>query len=163
MNQRIMFLVVAATILVSTTVFVSAQVLKTEALVPSIVSVTSYVVGSTRWVNVTVNHTPPPAIGASHYVSNIQLEINGTAQDLAQSPQTTETFSVQYSLGANSNTYSVRARALCIVHGYSSFSGTVTVPEFPPFAAMVFLLLAAIAVVVFRKSLGSRTKVRWLD
>ena len=101
-----------------------------EALVPNIVSISYHDVGSITWVDITVNHAPPPAIGPSHYVSNILLEVNGTIQDLPQSPQSTETFIVSHSLGSNSNKYSVRALALCNQHGYSNFSGLVVIPEF---------------------------------
>jgi hypothetical protein len=158
-----LFLIAAFAMLLGTCVFVSAQVLTVEGLVPSIVSVDYYDVGSITWVNVTVHHTPPPALGASHYVSNVQLEINGTVQNLAQSPQSTETFTVQYSLGSNSNTYSVRARALCIVHGYSAWSNTVTDPEFSLLTVVLFIALTIIASVVVKKTFGQRASTSMLQ
>jgi hypothetical protein len=156
LNHRLLFLIATVTMLLGTCVFVSVQVLTAKGLVPSIVSVDYYDVGSVTWANITVHHTPPPALGASHYVSNIQLEINGTVQNLAQSPQSTETFSVQYSLGPNSDKYSVRARALCTVHGYSEWSNTVIVPEFSLLTAVLFIALTIIASVIAKNTFGQR-------
>ena len=151
MKRKLHFLIVAASLLLIVAVTLQIQVQTAKALVPSIVSVNTYVVGTSRWVNVTVNHTPPPAIGASHYVSNVQIEVNGTAVDLSQSPQTTETFSVQYNLGPNTNAYSVRARAFCVVHGYSAFSNAITIPEFTTTAFLLMTLLAGVMVLMARK------------
>ena len=156
MNRRVLLLIAVVAMLLGPCLYVSVQVLTVEGLVPSIVSVDSYDVGSTTWVNVTINHTPPPALGVSHYVSNVQLEINGTVQNLAQTPQSTETFSVQYSLGSNGDKYSVRARALCTVHGYSAWSNTVTVPEFSLLTVLLFIALTAIVGVVVKKTFGQR-------
>jgi len=113
-------------------VFGGVHVPAVKANVPSIMSIGSHEVGSTIWLDIVVSHQPPTAIGALHYVPVVQLEINGTTADLTQEPQSTETFTVQYSLGSNSNTYSVRARALCNLHGYSAWSGTVVVPTPTP-------------------------------
>jgi hypothetical protein len=122
----VLFLI-AVPLLLVTVVFVSVQVLTVEALVPSIVNVSSREVGAITWLDIVVSHQPPPAISASHYVSVVQVEVNGTAVDLTQEPQSTETFTVQYSLGSNSNSYSVRVRALCTIHGYSAWFGPVVI------------------------------------
>jgi hypothetical protein len=141
-------------------VVVSVQVLTVGALVPSIVSVVSYDVGSTTWLNITVYHAAPPALGSGHYTSVIQLEVNGTVQDLPQSPQSTETFSVQHSLGPTSGKYSVRARALCNLHGYSGWSNPVTVPEYSLLAVVLFMALATLTVGVAKKTLGRRASAK---
>jgi hypothetical protein len=141
LNRNKFFSVVTFSLLFIAAIFMSVQTLTAKALVPSIVSVTSRDVGSTTWVDVVVFHQSPPTIGPSHYVSNIELEINGTVQDLAQSPQTTETFTVQVSLGPKTNTYLVRARAFCIVHGYSAWSSVISVPEFSLPAFILLMVL----------------------
>ena len=130
----------------------SVQVQTAKALVPNIVSVDFYDVGTVKWVNVTINHAPPPVIGSEHYVSVIQLEVNGTAQDLPRLPQATETFSFVFSLGENANTFSVRARALCNLHGYSAWSTSTTIPE--SIAPALFIVLATISLVAAKKALG---------
>jgi hypothetical protein len=152
-------LIVVVTLLLGTWVFVGVRVLTVEALVPSIVSVEHYDVGSVTWLDVTMHHTPPPALGLSHYVSNVQLEINGSVQDLPQSPQSTETFSVQYSLGPNSDTYSVRARASCIVHGYSEWSNIVTVPEVSLLTVVLLLALITVTGVFAKNTLGRHASI----
>jgi hypothetical protein len=151
-----LFLFIVITLLLDTSVFVSVQILSVKALVPNIVSVESYDVGSVTWVNITIRHTPPPAIGPSHYVSNVQVEVNGVVEDLSQSPQSTETFSVQYSLGPNSETYSVRARAYCIVHGYSAWSNIATVPEISLLTVVLLIALATTSIVIAKPILSRR-------
>jgi hypothetical protein len=132
MNRKTLFLTVAFSLLFGTLGFACFQVLTVEALVPSIVSVSFREVGSTVWVDVVISHQPPPAIDSSHYVSMVQLEINGVGTDLTQSPQSTTTFTVEYNLGSNTGSYSVRARALCTLHGYSGWSATTAYPTSSP-------------------------------
>ena len=126
MNHKVLSLTITFSLLLSTPLFACVQVLTVQALVPSIVNVDFREVGSTVWVDIVISHEPPPAIGSSHYVSNVQLEINGGVTDLTQTPQSSTTFTVEYELGSNTNSYSVRARALCNVHGYSGWSAIVT-------------------------------------
>jgi hypothetical protein len=112
LNRKLLFSIVAVQLLLGTAMFASVQVLTVKALVPSIVSVSYHDVGSTTWLDSVVSHPPPPAIDASHYVSVVQLTINGTTVHLPQETQSAETFTVQYSLGPNTNSYTVSARAL---------------------------------------------------
>jgi hypothetical protein len=154
LNRKLVFLMVGVQLLLATAVLANVQVRIAEALVPSIVSVSSHDVGPTTMLDVVVNHQPPPAIGSSHYVSTVQLQINGTTVDLPQTPQSTETFTVHYSLGSNSNSYSVVARAFCIVHGYSAFSSAVAVPESTNL--ILVMALTAVTVVIAAKTLGRR-------
>jgi hypothetical protein len=161
LNHRLLFLVSVVTLLLtSTSVFVSLHMLTVKALVPSIVSVESYDVGSVTWLNITIHHTPPPALGPSHYVSNVQVEVNGVVEDLSQSPQSTETFSVQYSLGPNSDTYSVRARAYCIVHGYSEWSNIETVLEISLLTVVLLIALTTAIIVIAKPILRRHTNTR---
>ena len=81
-------------------------------------------------------------------------------QDLPQSPQSTETFSVQYSLGSNANSYSVRARAYCNLHGYGDWSSLSLVPEYSLPAVVLFIALATVAVVFAERTLDRRLSPR---
>ena len=151
MNWKVRSLIVAVTLLIGLIVFPSVQVQTVQGLVPGIQSITFHNVGSTTTLDVTVFHQGSPTpIGASHYVSNVQLEINGTVVNLSQSPQSTETFTVQYSLGPNTNTYTVVARALCNVHGYGGNSSPVVVPE--SISVVLFIVLATVAAIVAKKT-----------
>jgi hypothetical protein len=132
MYRKVLFLAVAFLFLFGMTGFVCIQVLTVEALVPSIVGVSFREVGSDVWADIVVSHQPPPPISSSHYVSNVQVEVNRATTNLDQSPQSSTTFTVEYNLGSNANTYSVRARALCTVHGYSGYSATAAYPEASP-------------------------------
>jgi len=132
MNRKVLVLTVASSLLFSTLLFACVQVLTVEALIPSIVSVSFREVESTLWLDVVISHQPQPPLGPSHYVTTVQLEINGAGTDLTQTPQTTTIFTVQYNLGPNTNTYSVRARALCTPHGYGGWSATTTYPTPSP-------------------------------
>jgi uncharacterized lipoprotein YddW (UPF0748 family) len=154
LNRKLLFSIVAVQLLLGTAMFASVQVLTVKALVPSIVSVSYHDVGST-WLDIVVSHLPPPAIDASHYVSVVQLTINGTTVDLSQETQSTETFTVQYNLGPNTNSYTVSARALCIVHGYSASSDPIIVSE--SITGILFIVLATVMVVAARKTLGRRS------
>jgi len=62
---------------------------------------------------------------------------------------------VHYSLGSNTDTYTVRARALCNLHGYSTQSDIVTVPE--SISIVLFMALTTFTVVVAKKTFGRRT------
>lgn len=131
-NRKVLVLTVVFSLLISTLIFVCVQVLTIKALVPSIVSISFREAGSTVWLDIAISHQSPPDIGSSHYVSTVQVEVNGAATDLIQTPQSTTTFSVEYNLGSNTDTYSVRARALCNVHGYSGWSALTTYPSLSP-------------------------------
>lgn len=146
-------------LLLGTVIFLNLGVLKVEALVPSIMSVNSYDVNSQTWLNITISHTPPPQIGLGHYVSIVQVEVNGTEHELTQSPQSTIVFSVQYNIGPNTNSYTVRTRALCNLHGYSAKSDPVAVPEFSSIFLPLFLLFVTVLVASVKK-LGYITNVR---
>lgn len=154
MNRKVLLLIVGVQLLLVTAVFVSIQVRRVEALIPNIVSVNPRVVGSTTWVDVVVFHQASPPLSSTHYVSNVRLVINGSTVDLAQTPQNTETFTVSYSLGSNANSYSVSAATLCILHGYGTFSSSVTIPEF--LAPVLFILLTAITIIATKKGLSQR-------
>ena len=132
MNRKVLVLIVASSLLFSTMLFAFVHVLTVEALIPNIVSVSFREVGSTLWLDVVISHQPLPPLGPSHYVSTVQLEINGAGTDLIQTPQSTTIFTVQYNLDPNTNTYSVRARALCTPHGYGGWSATTTYPTPSP-------------------------------
>jgi hypothetical protein len=126
MNLEVLFLTVTFSLLLSMLFFGCVQVFKVEALAPSIVSLAFRQVGSKVWLDIIISHQPPPTIGSPHYVSNVQLEINGRVTDLTQTSESALIFTVEHDLSSSPNTYSVRARALCNLHGYSGWSAIAT-------------------------------------
>lgn len=132
--------------------FVGLQTQPVEALIPSIVSVTPWANGTHTILNITITHVGSPIpIGPSHYVSIVEVDVNGTINSLTQStPQATTTFVVQYDMGEISGTFSVKARAICNVHGPSSWSSPIIVPEYSfLLLILVFMLVTALVVVKF--------------
>ena len=121
-----------------------------DADIPSIVSVIVWTSGTHTMLNVTITHSPPPTIGPSHYVSIVQVDINGTTTDLAQSPQSTITFNVTYDMGEVTSGSTVRVRAFCTVHGWSDWSNIITVPEYSPSTLLLVLVAAALIMVAMK-------------
>lgn len=146
LKQKTLPLVVSLPVLLCVFFVVCLYIPTTNALVPNIDSITKRDVGSTTWVDIVITHTAPPAIGPSHYVSMVELTVNGNVMQLSQSPQNTETFTVSESLGPNTNSYTVTARALCNVHGYSPMSSSVVVPE--SLSAVMLIALASVTLVL---------------
>jgi len=140
------------------TVFIGFQTQPANALVPTVVNVTPWNSGTHTMLNITINHTPPPSLGPSHYVDTVRVEVNGTVHDINQTtPQSTETFMVQYDIGEAALPTTVRVQAHCIVHGWSSWSETMTVPEYSLIFLTLILSLGAIAVLMFKfRAIGSR-------
>lgn len=126
----------------------ASQTQRANALFPQILSITPWISGTHTILNITVYHQAAPALGPSHYVSNISLDINGTLHNLPQStPQTTETFVVQYDMGEVTTPVSVRAQAYCTVHLWGPLSDTVVVPEYSFPYVLLILMLGAIVIV----------------
>lgn len=137
-------------LLLVSAVLASFQTQHVDALIPSIVSINYGKSGTHTILNITVNHTPPPTISSGHYVSIVEVDINGTIHDLNQTaPQSTETFTVQYDMGEVSVPLPVRARAYCIIHLWGDWSATITVPEYSLFSlALILILVTSIVLVI---------------
>lgn len=150
--------------LLVSTILVSFQTRHVSALIPSIVSISYGTSGTHTVLNITVNHTPPPSLGSGHYVSIVEVDVNGTIQEITQTtPQSTETFTVQYDMGEVSAPLGVRARAYCTIHGWSDWSATTTVPEYSIFSLALILAFSILATLVMRLLHGSPRKEHVLD
>jgi hypothetical protein len=141
-------------VLICPIIFLAAQASTVQGLVPNIVRIDSFDLGSETWLNITITHSPPPTIGLGHYVATVEVEVNGTSQSLPQaSPQNTTQFIVQFDLGPVTNIYNVRARAFCNYHGYGEWSNSITVPEYPFVALVIFVVLATSVTILTTKKL----------
>lgn len=146
------------------TILVSFQTQHVNALIPSIVSISYGTSGTHTILNITVNHTPPPTLGSGHYVSIIEVDVNGTVHDLSQAtPQSTETFRGQYDMGEVSAPLGVKARAFCIVHGWGDWSTTTTVPEFSLFSLALILMLGTLLILFMKLLRGILKKEHALN
>lgn len=150
---RILLLIICASMMSASYIQIAS------ALIPSVVSITPWVSGTHTMLNITITHEPPPTIGPSHYVSTVELDINGTITDLTQSPQSTTTFVVTYDMGEVNETLAVQARAYCIVHGWGAWSSTITVPEYS--VVTLLLLIGLVGVMLMTIRFRSRILTRF--
>jgi len=141
--------------------FIGFQTRPVNAWIPKVDSIVPWTSGTHIILNITITHEPPPAIDIYHYVDKVTLDINGTLHDLPQSPQSTTTFVVQYDMGIVSGILQVRARAECVLHGPSSWSNTITVPEYSFFPLILVFAFFTILAVVLKFLVGVPNKKRW--
>jgi desulfoferrodoxin (superoxide reductase-like protein) len=156
-TRTYLLLVVVFTLAIS----LSLQTQRGEANIPSIVSVVPWKSGTDTWLNITIYHvgTPVP-IGPSHYVSTVELNISGTIKDLSQSPQSTETFLVQYDMGTLPSPVTVQARAYCTLHGWGAWSNAITVPEYPLPWLVLSLVASCLLVAAIKLKLHAPSRQR---
>jgi len=118
--------------------------------------------GTDTILNITVRHSSPTS---SHYVNEVEVDVDGAVHDLDLAPQSTETFVVQYNMGELVDEPTVRARAHCTIHGWSSWSNSEkvsdssSIPLLPILAIVLVLAIVSIVVLLLRsKVYGSKKK-----
>jgi len=121
-------------------VALSGFVERAEANVPTVLQVENISQDSNGRINLQISHANP---SSNHYVDLVEVDVNGQVKQFPQQPQSSDPFTVELELGQVQGTPNVRARAHCIIHGWSDWSNQVTVPEFPATAMAVFIALAA--------------------
>jgi hypothetical protein len=109
---------------------------------------------------VTVRHTNPTA---THYVDKVEVAIGKATESIDLKPQSTEVFTVTTVVCEGRDYHpgqevTIQARAHCTLHGWGSWSSSVTVPEFgaPTVAAAVALILVGLITSLVRH--GSRMR-----
>jgi len=125
------------------------------ANVPTVTSVTAWTRQSDNHtiLNITVVHD---GYFPGHYVNWVQVNVSGTVQmvsmtDSSPVDQTVNsTFVVPYDMGVVSDTPTVQAQANCIMHGSSSWSAVLTVPEFSSLQLVLVLVVLTVAALFFR-------------
>jgi len=116
--------------------------------VPSVVGIEPWTSETDTVLNITVTHSSPTS---SHYVNKVEADVNGTIYDIDLTPQSTVTFIVQYDMGELIAEVPVQARAYCNLHGWSSWSSPVVVPEFAVVLLVPILAVVSIVVLLFRR------------
>ena len=144
-------------VLFSLTCFVIAvfQVAPVFADAPAVTGVTAWTRQSDNHMilNITVVHN---GYFPGHYVNWVQVNVSGTVQmvsmtDSSPVDQTVNsTFVVPYDMGVVSDTPTVQAQANCLVHGSSSWSAVLTVPEFSSLQLVLVLVVLTVAALFFR-------------
>ena len=118
--------------------------------VPSLVSIEPWTSGSETILNITVRHSSPTG---NHYIDLIQIDIEGTVNDVRLNSQSANPFVVQYNMGILSGEPSVRARAHCNLHGWGGWSTPQIIPEASSSIALVFLSFLLLISIYFTKKL----------
>jgi desulfoferrodoxin (superoxide reductase-like protein) len=117
------------------------------ANVPTVLQIENISQGSAGKIRLQIAHEPPPALGPAHYVDMVEVQVAGVTKQFNLQPQSTSPFTVELDLGAVQGTPDVTARAHCNLHGWSDWSQTITVPEFPTMAIITSTLLATMLVI----------------
>lgn len=136
-------------------VFAVFQVAPVFADVPAVTGVTAWTRQSDNHMilNITVVHN---GYFPGHYVNWVQVNVSGTVQTVSMTNSSpvdqtvSPTFVVPYDMGVVSDTPTVQAQANCIVHGSSSWSAVLTVPEFSSLQLVLVLVVLTIAALFFR-------------
>jgi desulfoferrodoxin (superoxide reductase-like protein) len=126
------------------------------ANVPTVLQVVNISQGSDGKIRLEITHQSP---SPNHYVDMIEVQVNGVTQQFSQQPQTTDPFTVELDLGTLQGTPEVKARAHCNIHGWSDWSQTIAVPEFPTVAVVTSTLLMTMLVFRAGNTVG-RTRKR---
>ncbi len=131
------------------------QTVPAFANVPAVTGVTAWTRQSDNHtiLNVTVTHG---AYFSGHYVNRIQVNIKGTVQtmnvtDSSPADQAaSSTFVIPYDMGVVLDTPTVQSQANCIIHGPSTWSTAVTVPEFSSLQLLLVLVVLTVSPVLLR-------------
>jgi len=115
--------------------------------VPSVLIIEPWTSGTDTILNITVRHSSSTS---SHYVNKVEVDVDGTVHDIDLIPQSTVNFVVQFNMGELTEEPTVRARAVCTIHGWSSWSNSVQVPEFSLIQPILILAIVSIAVLFLK-------------
>lgn len=137
------------------TAITSFQIQPVLADVPSVLGIEPWTSGTDTVLNITVRHSFPTS---SHYVDKAEVETDENVIGVDLTPQSTVTFVVQYNMGEVAGTPTVEARAHCNLHGWSSWSEPIVVPEFSTIALLLILVTISIAIIFLRKKVHSSNK-----
>lgn len=130
----------------------------TAANVPTILQIENISQGSAGKIRLQIAHEPPPALSPAHYVDMVEVRVAGVTKQFDLQPQSTSPFSVELDLGEVQGTPDVAARAHCNLHGWSDWSQTIAVPEFPTIGLIASTLLVTMLVFGARSILRETKK-----
>jgi len=135
-GRRLLRFVLLATVSV---LAVSGATVIAAADVPDVLQIEDISQGSMGKIRLQIRHLNP---SASHYIDMVEADISGQVSKYSLQPQSTNPFTVELDLGQFQGKPNVKARAHCIIHGWSAWSNQIQIPEFSNVGAM---LLAAMA------------------
>jgi hypothetical protein len=110
--------------------------------------------GGETILNITVYHTPVEVL---HHVDEIEVDVDGSITSFPVD-QPSITFTFQAKLGQITGTPSARARAHCNVHGWSSWSEPLQIPEFPSWIILPLLVVSAFVVAMIQSKITKKVR-----
>lgn len=123
-----------------------------EAIVPQVQDIIVQDSSGETILNVTVYHTP---VTSTHRVDRIEVDVAGSVTSFPV-VQSLTTFIVQPNLGQITGTPATRVRAHCTIDGWSSWSETFQIPEFPSWIILPLFLITTLVVIIYRNRLRSK-------
>ena len=146
----------ASALLVLTAALLLGHAGTATANVPTVLQIVNISQAAEGIIRLQITHSSP---SPSHFVDKVEVQVGGTTKQFTLTQQTSDPFTVELNLGPLQGTPDVRARAHCTLHGWSDWSQTIPVPEFPTVAVVGFALLAA--TLVFRRTtlLGQNKRI----
>ena len=123
------------------------------ANVPTVTSVVAWTrqVDNHTILNITIVHT---GYYPGHYVNWIKVNVSGTVHTLTMTDSSpvdqthSSTFVVSYDMGVVTGTPTVQVQANCIIHGPSTWSPVITVPELSSLQLCIVLVVLTILVLL---------------
>lgn len=115
--------------------------------VPTVVELELETRGEDTILMIQVRHSSP---SGTHYVEVVEVELDGTVEEIKLESQSSTTFSVEHSV--DSNVTDIRVRAHCTNHGWSQWkrveteeptNGGGSIPGFPIESIIIGLALSA--------------------
>jgi hypothetical protein len=124
-----------------------------KAIVPQVQDIIVWNSGGETILNITIYHTP---VTPFHHVDKIEVDVEGSITSYTVD-QTSITFIFQTNLGQIAGTPSTRVRAHCTIDGWSSWSETFQIPEFPSWIILPLLMIAPLVILLHRNKLKKKT------
>ena len=126
---------------------ISSLIGTVSANIPTVIQIDNISQGSSGKIRLQITHLNP---SSTHYVDVLEVDVNGQVTQFNQQPQTTDPFTVELDLGQLQGNPTIRARAHCTKHGWSSWSSQIQVPEFSEMGAAVVAALVCVLLSVRR-------------
>jgi len=130
------------------------QTLIVYADVPTVVELVLETRGEDTVLVIRVRHSSP---SQTHYVYEIEVEVDGKVEKIERDSQSDTTFTVEHAV--DSKAADIRARAHCTNHGWSRWKGLTEepsgggggIPGFPVEATAIGLAIGAVLLWVVRR------------
>ena len=135
---------------------ISSLIGTVSANIPTVIQIDNVSQGSSGKIRLQITHLNP---SSTHYVDVIEVDVNGQVTQFNQQPQTTDPFTVELDLGQLQGNPTIRARAHCTKHGWSSWSSQIQVPEFSEMGTAVVVVALVCVLLTARKTTKKRLPI----